>query len=201
MRRKHCGVVDPKHAWKLHAREPSDPVAIRGWKAADRWEKAMSYKAHRHGNGASHSGIVPRKRSNAGGSRVFPISRRAAQRGAPARVPARSAAHVVVADSAAVKEPAGPWNKSWDGSGASFRTSKLCVRILTFALRGNTSKVRTVCVRSARTDLCGGCRATGIPTATGGSPDPPEGELSSPAHRLKPVLPAGLRPAVQFQLQ
>jgi len=23
-----------------------------------------------------------------------------------------------------------------------------------------------VCVRSARTDLCGGCRATGIPTAT-----------------------------------
>ena len=117
VRRKHCGVVDPKHAWKLHAREPSDPVAIRGWKAADRWEKAMSYKAHRHGNGESHSGIVPRKRSNAGGSRVFPISRRAAQRGAPARVPARSAAHVVVADSAAVKEPAGPWNKSWERLG------------------------------------------------------------------------------------
>jgi hypothetical protein len=30
------------------------------------------------------------------------------------------------------------------------------------------SKVRTVCVRSASTDPCGGCRATGIPTATGG---------------------------------
>ncbi len=39
---------------------------------------------------------------------------------------------------------------------------------LTFVLRGNTSKVRTVCVRSARTDLCGGCGATRIPTATGG---------------------------------
>jgi hypothetical protein len=31
-----------------------------------------------------------------------------------------------------------------------------------------TSEVRAVCVRSARTDPCGGCRATGIPTATGG---------------------------------
>ena len=28
------------------------------------------------------------------------------------------------------------------------------------------SKVGTVCVRSASTVLCGGCRATGIPTAT-----------------------------------
>src|ERR1035437_74498 len=28
------------------------------------------------------------------------------------------------------------------------------------------SEVRTVCVRSASTDLCGGCRVTGIPTAT-----------------------------------
>jgi hypothetical protein len=26
----------------------------------------MSYKAHMHGNGESHSGIVPAKRSNAG---------------------------------------------------------------------------------------------------------------------------------------
>ena len=28
-----------------------------------------------------------------------------------------------------------------------------------------------MCVRSARTDLCGGCRATGIPTATGHQQD------------------------------
>ena len=25
-----CGVEDPKHAEKLHAREPGDPVAVRG---------------------------------------------------------------------------------------------------------------------------------------------------------------------------
>jgi len=66
VRRRHCGVVDPRHAWKLHAREPRDPVAIRGCKAADRWAKAMSYKAHMHGNGESHNGIIPAKRSNAG---------------------------------------------------------------------------------------------------------------------------------------
>ena len=30
-----------------------------------------------------------------------------------------------------------------------------------------------MCVRSASTDLCGGCRATGIPTATGGLPGRP----------------------------
>jgi len=53
-----------------------------------------------------------------------------------------------------VKEPAGTETNFGSGSGASSRTSKLCIRILTFALRGNTSKVRTVCVRSARTDLC-----------------------------------------------
>ena len=66
VRHRRCGVVDPKHAWKLHAREPRDPVAIRGRQAADRWEKAMSSKSHMYGEGESHSGIVPTKRSNAG---------------------------------------------------------------------------------------------------------------------------------------
>ena len=50
----------------LGTREPRDPVAIRGCKAADRWAKAMSYKAHRHGHRESHSGIVPTKWSNTG---------------------------------------------------------------------------------------------------------------------------------------
>ena len=31
-----CGVADPKHAWKLHAREPRDPAVFRGRKAAER---------------------------------------------------------------------------------------------------------------------------------------------------------------------
>ena len=39
-------------------------------------------------------------------------------------------------------------------------------KTLMCALRENTSEVRTVCVRIAGTDLCGGCRVTGIPTAT-----------------------------------
>ena len=56
--RRHCGVEDPTHAWKLHAREPRDPVAIRGRKVADRWGKAMSSNSHMHGSGESHNGIV-----------------------------------------------------------------------------------------------------------------------------------------------
>ena len=66
VRRRHCGVEDPMHAPKLHAREPRDPVAIRGCEAADRWEKAMSYKAHTHGGRESSGGIVLTKRSNEG---------------------------------------------------------------------------------------------------------------------------------------
>jgi len=42
----------------LGTREPRDPVAVRGREAADRWEKAMRSKAHMHGRGDSHSGIV-----------------------------------------------------------------------------------------------------------------------------------------------
>jgi len=34
------------------------------------------------------------------------------------------------------------------------------------AVLRQTSEIGAVCVSSARTDLCGGCRATGIPTAT-----------------------------------
>lgn len=62
--RGRCGVEDPTHAWKLHAREPRDPMAIGSRKEADRWEKAMSSKAHMYGDGESHSGVVPMKRSN-----------------------------------------------------------------------------------------------------------------------------------------
>jgi RNA-directed DNA polymerase len=64
VRRGHCGVKDPTHAWKLHAREPRDPVAIRRPVVADRWEKAMSYKTHANGGRKSYSGKVPMKRSN-----------------------------------------------------------------------------------------------------------------------------------------
>ena len=63
---RHCGVEDPMHALKLHAREPRDPVAIRSRRTADRWEKAMSYKTDMHGGRESSGGIVLAKRSNEG---------------------------------------------------------------------------------------------------------------------------------------
>ena len=66
VRHRRCGVVDPRHAWKLHVREPRGPVVIRGQEGADRWEKAMSYKTHMYGSGESYNGIVPAKRSNEG---------------------------------------------------------------------------------------------------------------------------------------
>ena len=53
VRRRPCGVADPTHAWKLGSlwarenRETLLPSVAR--KAADRWEKAMSSKAHMHG--------------------------------------------------------------------------------------------------------------------------------------------------------
>jgi hypothetical protein len=61
-----CGVRDPRHAEKLHAREPGDPVAARG-QLAGRGEKAMSHKSLMHGNGESSGRIVPTKSANKGG--------------------------------------------------------------------------------------------------------------------------------------
>jgi len=52
------GVEDPRHAEKLHAREPGDPAAARSRKAAGRRENAMSDKSLMHGGGESYSGIV-----------------------------------------------------------------------------------------------------------------------------------------------
>src|SRR5271168_3792537 len=61
---RRCGVADPTHVWKLHAREPRDPVAVRGRKATEQWEKAMSHKTHMIGGRESYNGVVPAKRSN-----------------------------------------------------------------------------------------------------------------------------------------
>ena len=57
-----CGVEDPMHAEKLHAREPGDPAATR--RGAGREEKAMSYKSSMHGGGESYSGVVLTKQPN-----------------------------------------------------------------------------------------------------------------------------------------
>ena len=64
------------------------------------------------------------------------------------------------------------WDKFLEKLGNLLPKSKFCILTPMYALRQTTrilvviSEVRTVCVRSASTDLCGGCRVTGIPTAT-----------------------------------
>src|SRR2546422_4427860 len=58
------GVEDPRHAEKLHAREPGDPADARGRQAAGRRENAMSGKSLVHGSGESYGGVVPTKQSN-----------------------------------------------------------------------------------------------------------------------------------------
>ena len=86
VRRRRCGVVDPRRARKLHAREPRDPVAIRSQKGAERWEKAMSYKTHAHGKGESHSGIVLTERSNEGRAKGWDNNKGRHSTGNPPRV-------------------------------------------------------------------------------------------------------------------
>jgi hypothetical protein len=56
-------------------------------------------------------------------------------------------------------------NDSWIGSVYSSHLLWFSIRTRMFAMTP-LSKVGTVCVRSASTGLCGGCRVTGIPTAT-----------------------------------
>src|ERR1700674_374348 len=102
----------------------------------------MSGKSTMYGGGESYSGVVPTKQPNKGGrpsAEVVegrPLTKENAEQPTPCRTPSRES---------------GP-------SGLDH------VRQV-FSWRGNTSEVRTVCVSSASTDPCGGCRATGIPTA------------------------------------
>ncbi|MGH9446862.1 MAG: hypothetical protein ACRD3O_14185, partial [Terriglobia bacterium] len=60
------GVEDPRHAEKLHAREPGGPVAARRAATAGRRENAMSGKSLMHGPGESYRSIVPTKQPNKG---------------------------------------------------------------------------------------------------------------------------------------
>ena len=63
--RRSGGVGDPRHAEKLHVREPGDPAAARE-QLAGRGEKAMSYKSSMYGSGESSDRIVPTKSANKG---------------------------------------------------------------------------------------------------------------------------------------
>ena len=102
----------------------------------------MNHKAQMYGDGESSGGIVPAKRSNEGLGRLQEMWREGclAKENSNQSIPAPDS---------------GPdeWaNHGWAGARVGYRCTPL-------------SKVGTVCVRSASTVLCGGCRATGIPTA------------------------------------
>ena len=89
------GVEDPRHAEKLHAREPGDPVAARE-QLAGRRENAMSDKSFAHGSGESYSGVVPAKQPNksetspAEAVEGRPLTKENTQQPNPHRTPSRA---------------------------------------------------------------------------------------------------------------
>jgi len=58
------------------------------------------------------------------------------------------------------------WNKFWETFGNLLPEVEILHPYPAGRFAWQHVQVRTVCVRSASTDLCGGCRVTGIPTAT-----------------------------------
>jgi hypothetical protein len=103
----------------------------------------MSYKAQMNGGGESSGGIVPTKRQNEDQGRS-----KEAVEGRPL-----------------AKENMGKPNSCRTPSRESGLNGLDRVRLAAVRLT-LLSEVGTVCVRSASTGLCGGCRVTGIPTAT-----------------------------------
>jgi hypothetical protein len=103
----------------------------------------MSYKAQMNGGGESSGGIVPTKRQNEDQGRSKeavegrPLAKENMGKPNSCRTPSRES-----------------------GLNGLDRVRQAAVRLTLL------SEVGTVCVRSASTGLCGGCRVTGIPTAT-----------------------------------
>jgi len=61
----HRGVEDPTHAWKLHVREPRDPVPSADLQRRIGGRKSdEAIRPTANGGRKSYSGTVPRKRSN-----------------------------------------------------------------------------------------------------------------------------------------
>ena len=170
-----CGVEDPRHVEKLHAREPGDPVAAREqW--AGRGEKAMSHKSPMHGSGESYGGVVPTKqpnkseRSPAEVVEERPPTKENTRQSNPNRTPSRESGPSGLER---VRE-----ETQQDGK----------LQLHPECAPTPISEVRTVCVSSASTGLCGGCRVTGIPTATRAQGAPP---TPRDAWSFHPALRAG----------
>jgi hypothetical protein len=119
---------------------PSTPA---GEDAAGRLEKALSRTANMHADGGSDGRIVPAKCPNKG--------EQASAEGMEGRRP--------------TKENIGQATPPRTQSRISELSDLHGVREAN-ALRRQASEVGAVCSNSARTDLCGGRRATGVPTAT-----------------------------------
>ena len=117
----------------------------------------MSGKSLMHGHGESYSGIVPTKQPNKGGRPLAEVAegRPLAKENTPQPNPCQT--------------------QSWESgpSGlervreAARKDGKHPIRMCASMPNIPRSEVRTVCVRSARTGLCGGQRVTAVPTATG----------------------------------
>ena len=116
----------------------------------------MSGKSLMHGHGESYSGIVPTKQPNKGGRPLAEVAegRPLAKENTPQPNPCQT--------------------QSWESgpSGlervreAARKDGKHPIRMCASMPNIPRSEVRTVCVRSARTGLCGGQRVTAVPTAT-----------------------------------
>jgi len=134
------------------------PVTSAFFMEADRSEKARGHKSDMHVAGESHSSIVPGKPANKGGVAL------------PAEL---------VEERELTKENTGQslldrtQSRNSDGTPFVARSRGLLgVRVAAQqrAVCTSTSKVRTVCGSSARTDLCGGRSAMTVPTAIVVSP-------------------------------
>ena len=129
--------------FKLHAREPRDPVAIRRRKVADRREKAMSYKAHARATGSRAAASIDEaiKRRSGGRRRSWREGcwrRRTSSSRYPLRTPSGSSG------------PTHGWRVRHEGAclGASLQGGNRCALVARALV------------------LCGWRRVTGLPTAT-----------------------------------
>src|SRR5271157_2128498 len=82
-----------------------------------------------------------------------------------------------------IKENASPTHTSPTQSGEHVTQGLAGVRQAALTL---ASKIRAVCGKSARTDLCGGHRATDVPTATRQNPEIPPPPPAPPARPPPP---------------
>src|SRR5437588_4094426 len=132
---------------------PSTPA---GKDAAGRLEKALSQKSNMYVDGESDGRIVPAKCPNKGEqtSAEGMEGRRPTKENIGQATPPRTQSRTrELSDLHGVREAA-----RRDNSPSPSQP----------ALQRQASEVRAVCSNSARTDPCGGRRATGVPTATKG---------------------------------